>query len=147
MDPRPCGPSRPLGSGDRGQVFGAVDDVAVGLLPPPLLQRSFSLALRSFSRRVRRLSRRAASPSQATASLFRRFPLLALQRRWVRFRSSCNKCGGDLGSFFLAGQILSSICSKLYSCVSFHSISVVRSLHPCLVHSMYARPSFFCSNF
>ena len=92
---------------------------------------------------VRRLSLRAASPSQATASLFRRFPLLALQRRWVRFRSSCNKRGGDLGSFFLAGQIFSAIVQNLYSCVSFHSISVVRSLHPCLVHSMYARPTSF----
>ena len=124
--------------------------MAVGLLPPPLLQRSFSLALRSFSRRVRRVRRfslRAASPSQATASLFRRFPLLALQRRWVRFRSSYNKRGGDLGSFFLGGQILSSICSKLNSCVSFRSISVVRLLHPCLVHSMYARPSFFVQIF
>ena len=93
----------------KNHVFGAVDDVAVGLLPPPLLQRSFSLAVRSFSRRVRRLSLRAASPSQAMASLFRRFPLLALQRRWVRFRSSCNKRGGDLDSFFLAGQIFSAI--------------------------------------
>ena len=124
-----------------------MDGVAVRLLPPPLLQRSFSLALRSFSQWVRRLSLRAASPSQATASLFRRFPLLALQRRWVRFRSSCNKRGGDLDSFFFAGQILSSICSKLYSCVSFRSISVVRSLHPCQVHSMYARPSFFVQIF
>ena len=56
----------------------------------------------------------------------------------MRFRNPYDKRGGDLGSFFHAGQILSSICSKLYSCVSFRSISVVRLLHPCLVHSMYA---------
>ena len=65
----------------------------------------------------------------------------------MRFRNPYDKRGGDLGSFFLAGQILSSICSKLYSCVSFRSISVVRLLHPCLVHSMYARPSFFLLKF
>ena len=34
----------------KNHVFGAVGDVAVGLLPPPLLQRSFSLAVRSLSR-------------------------------------------------------------------------------------------------
>ena len=62
----------------------------------------------------------------------------------MRFRNPYDKRSGDLGSFFLAGQILSSICSKLYSYVSFRSISVVRSLHPCQVHSMYARPSSFC---
>ena len=65
----------------------------------------------------------------------------------MQFRNPYDKRGGDLGSFFLAGQILSSICSKLYSCVSFRSISVVKSLHPCQVHSMYARPSFFLLKF
>ena len=29
---------------EKNHVFGAVGDVAVGLLPPPLLQRSFSLS-------------------------------------------------------------------------------------------------------
>ena len=130
----------------KNHVFGAVGDVAVGLLPPPLLQGSFSLAVRS-------LSRGAVCDGFPSAR-----PLLPKRRqvssgvfpcwRWsdgaVRFRNPYDKRGGDLGSFFLAGQILSSICSKLYSCVSFCSISVVRLLHPCLVHSMYARPSFFC---
>ena len=32
----------------KNHIFGAVGDVAVGLLPPPLLQGSFSLVLHSF---------------------------------------------------------------------------------------------------
>ena len=123
-----------------------MDDVAVGLLPPPRLQCSFSRSALISYDGVRRLSFRTASPSQAT-SLFRRFPLLALERRCCAVQEFLRQARRQLGAFFLADQILSSNCSKLYSCVSFRSISVVRSLHPCQVNSMYARPSFFVEIF
>ena len=120
-------------------------DVAVGLLPPPLLQRSFSRAALILSTGATALSPRGLS-FQAT-SLFQRFPLLALERRCCAVQEFLRQARRQLGAFFLAGQILSSNCSKLYSCVSFRSISAVRSLHPCQVNSMYARPSFFVEIF
>ena len=123
--PRPCGPSGPLRSGDRGQVFGGRGRRGAPLLLQRTLSRTGALPLSTVSTALR--PRGLSFPSDG--NFCGDFHLWALERRGAAVQSPYNKRAG-LVLFSLPIRTLVQLVQKFYHCVRFGSISVIRLLPP-----------------